>query len=44
MEKLLTRWGKNLNKDLPLNDYPRPQMERKSFINLKNLIHIFFPN
>ena len=34
MEKLLTRWGKTLNKDLPLNDYPRPQMERKSFINL----------
>ena len=34
MEKLLTRWGKSLNKELPLNDYPRPQMERKSFINL----------
>ncbi len=34
MEKLLTRWGKTLNKELPLNDYPRPQMRRPSFINL----------
>lgn len=34
MEKLLTRWGKKLNKDLPLNDYPRPQLRRDSFINL----------
>jgi len=34
MERLLTRWGKTLNKDLPLNDYPRPQLKRDSFINL----------
>lgn len=34
MEKLLTRWGKNLDKNLPLNDYPRPQLKRDSFINL----------
>ncbi len=34
MERLLTRWGKSLNKDLPLNDYPRPQLKRESFINL----------
>lgn len=34
MEKLMTRWGKNLDKNLPLNDYPRPQMRRESFINL----------
>ena len=34
MERLLTRWGKTLNKELPLNDYPRPQMRRDSFINL----------
>ncbi|MBQ8183195.1 MAG: glycoside hydrolase family 2 [Clostridia bacterium] len=34
MERLLTRWGKTLNKELPLNDYPRPQLKRDSFINL----------
>lgn len=34
MEKLLTRWGKKLDKKLPLNDYPRPQLKRNSFINL----------
>ncbi len=34
MERLLTRWGKALNKELPLNDYPRPQLRRDSFINL----------
>ena len=34
MEKLLTRWGKKLDKNLPLNDYPRPQLKRNSFINL----------
>ena len=37
MEQLLTRWGKELNKELPLNDYPRPQMARDSFINLNGL-------
>ncbi|HKL74303.1 MAG TPA: glycoside hydrolase family 2 TIM barrel-domain containing protein [Clostridia bacterium] len=37
MEKLLTRWGKTLNKSLPLNDYPRPQMSRDSFINLNGI-------
>ncbi len=34
MERLLTRWGKTLDKSLPLNDYPRPQLKRDSFINL----------
>lgn len=34
MEKLLTEWGAKLNKELPLNDYPRPQLKRDSFINL----------
>ena len=34
MERLFTRWGKTLDKNLPLNDYPRPQMKRDSFINL----------
>lgn len=34
MEKLLTRWGRELNREKPLDDYPRPQMARDSFINL----------
>lgn len=34
MERLMTRWGKELNKNAPLNDYPRPQLRRDSFINL----------
>ena len=37
MERLLTRWGKNLNKNCPLNDYPRPQLKRDSFINLNGI-------
>jgi beta-galactosidase/beta-glucuronidase len=37
MEKLLTRWGKILDKNLPLNDYPRPQEKRDSFINLNGI-------
>ena len=28
---LLTVWGENLNKECPLNDYPRPQLERKQW-------------
>lgn len=34
MERLTTPFGEKLNKDLPLNEYPRPQMERDSFLNL----------
>ncbi len=34
MEKLLTPWGEKLNKEMPLNEYPRPQMVRDSFICL----------
>ncbi len=34
MEQLLTRWGRKLDTGCPLNDYPRPQMRRHSFINL----------
>ncbi len=37
MERLLTRWGKTLDKNLPLNDYPRPQMKRDSFICLNGI-------
>ena len=34
MERLLTRWGRTLDRELPLNDYPRPQLARASFTNL----------
>ncbi len=37
MEKLLTRWGKELNREMPLSEYPRPQMERNSFICLNGI-------
>lgn len=35
--RLLTEWGEQLNSDLPLNDYPRPHMERQGWINLNGL-------
>lgn len=31
---LLTKWGKELDKEKPLSEYPRPQFERNSYINL----------
>ena len=34
MEKLLTRWGRALDAECPLNDYPRPQLQRDSFLCL----------
>ncbi len=37
MERLLTRWGKVLEKSCPLNDYPRPQFKRDSFICLNGI-------
>lgn len=37
MEKLLTRWGKELNREMPLSEYPRPQMARDSFICLNGI-------
>lgn len=37
MERLMTRWGKELDKSAPLNDYPRPQLKRDSFINLNGI-------
>lgn len=34
MERLLTPFGEKMDKKLPLNDYPRPQLTRDSFENL----------
>ena len=31
---LLTKWGKNLDKEHPLPEYPRPQFVRDSYLNL----------
>ncbi len=37
MEKLLTRWGRELNREMPLSEYPRPQMVRDSFVCLNGI-------
>ena len=37
MEKLYTRWGRELNREMPLSEYPRPQMVRDSFICLNGI-------
>lgn len=34
MKKLYTIFGENINKECPLNDYPRPQLQRDSFFCL----------
>ena len=34
MPELLTRWGRELDPDRPLPDYPRPQLQRDSYLNL----------
>lgn len=31
---LLTKWGKNLNRECPLSEYPRPQFVRDSYFSL----------
>ncbi len=33
-DRLVTRFGKNINTDCPLSEYPRPQMTRDSYICL----------
>ena len=37
MQKLLTRWGKTLDKTRPLDEYPRPQLRRDSFFCLNGV-------
>ena len=34
MNRLLTPWGEALDRELPLPEYPRPQMKRDSYANL----------
>jgi MFS family permease len=35
--RLYTRWGKELNRNNPLPEYPRPQLERDSFLSLNGV-------
>ncbi len=37
MNKLLTPWGEQLDREHPLPEYPRPQMKRDSYVNLNGL-------
>ncbi len=34
LRTLFTPWGEQINPDAPLPEYPRPQMERDSYVNL----------
>ncbi len=36
-ERLLTKWGENLDKNKPLQEYPRPQLARDSYLNLNGI-------
>ena len=38
MESLLTRWGRTLDRDHPLNEYPRPQLKRGNTATPYNVI------
>ncbi len=37
--QMITRWGANIDKDAVLQEYPRPQLRRDSYINLNGLWH-----
>jgi len=37
MHRLLTRWGKALDRDAPLPEYPRPQFQRADWLNLNGV-------
>lgn len=39
---LLTKWGQDLNKEAPLNEYPRPQFKRESYLNLNGVWNVSF--
>ena len=41
---LLTKWGENLNKTAPLGEYPRPQFQRDSYLNLNGEWKLAFTN
>ena len=35
--QIMTRWVKDVNPETPLPEYPRPQLERKEWLNLNGL-------
>lgn len=35
-QPLMTRWGRELDPKQVLQEYPRPQMRRKSYVNLNS--------
>lgn len=35
--EMLTRWGRQLDREHPLPEYPRPQLRRQSYINLNGI-------
>ena len=35
--EIMTRWGNDVNPESPLPEYPRPQLERKEWLNLNGL-------
>jgi hypothetical protein len=35
--RLMTEWGKNIDLRTPLQEYPRPQLQRDSYTNLNGL-------
>ncbi len=37
MEQLYTRWGRKLKREIPLSEYPRPQMVRDSYVCLNGI-------
>ena len=37
LNNLYTRWGKEINKECPLAEYPRPQMKRESWVCLNGV-------
>lgn len=42
MKQLMTRWGKQLNKENVLSEYPRPLMVRDNFMNLNGSWNYLF--
>lgn len=39
---MLTKWGENLDREHPLQEYPRPQLRRDSYINLNGVWNCAF--
>ena len=35
--QMMTRWAEDVNPEMPLPEYPRPQMERAEWLNLNGL-------